>query len=88
MLSAIVAIDQKGVIGYKNKMPWHLPAHLRHFREITMGFPIIMGRNTYESLGKPLPGRENIVITRRPLEAPETVVVVDSINVALEKNQQ
>jgi len=78
-LSAIVAMDRNCVIGYKNQMPWHLPADLKHFKTITMGHPIIMGRNTYDSIGKPLPGRLNIVITRRPLTAPPEVKVVDSL---------
>ncbi len=62
-ISIIVAMGKFGVIGYKNKLPWHLPADLSYFKKITLGKPIIMGRKTYESIGKPLPGRENIVIT-------------------------
>ena len=66
----IVAMAANRVIGLDNRMPWHLPADLRHFKETTMGCPVIMGRKTFESilasLGKPLPGRRNIVITRNP----------------------
>lgn len=64
MISFIFAMDEQGAIGKENNLPWHIPDDLRHFKRITMGHPIIMGRKTYESIGKPLPGRENIVITR------------------------
>ena len=63
MISIIVAYDQKRLIGHHNKLPWHLPADLAHFKKITMGKPIVMGRKTHESIGKPLPGRRNIVIS-------------------------
>lgn len=67
----IVAVAKNGVIGGDNQLVWTLPADLRHFKEITMGYPIIMGRNTYTSIGRPLPGRRNIVITTQPdFEAP------------------
>jgi dihydrofolate reductase len=62
-IALIVAMGNNRVIGYKNQLPWHLPADLRHFKELTMGKPIIMGRKTFESIGKPLPGRRNIIIT-------------------------
>ena len=64
MLSLCVAMDKRGLIGCNNALPWHLPADLKHFRAITMGKPIIMGRKTYESIGRPLPGRLNIVLSR------------------------
>ena len=57
-------MDDNGVIGADGQLPWRLPADLKHFREMTMGKPIIMGRKTHESIGRPLPGRENIVLTR------------------------
>lgn len=63
-LSIIVAMDRNRVIGKDNKLPWHLPAELRYFKQTTMGHPVIMGRKTHESIGRPLPGRENIVLTR------------------------
>ena len=66
MISLIVALDQNRVIGLNNAMPWHLPGELQYFKETTMGKPIIMGRKTFESIGRPLPGRRNIVITRNP----------------------
>ncbi len=65
MISLIVAVSQNGVIGANNKLPWRLPADLKRFKELTMGHPILMGRKTFESIGKPLPGRTNIVITRQ-----------------------
>ncbi len=64
MISFIVAMDKNGVIGKDNKLPWHLPADLKFFKNTTMGHGIVMGRKTYESIGKPLPGRENIILTR------------------------
>lgn len=65
-LALIVARTRNGVIGRNNTMPWHLPEDLRYFKRVTLGKPVIMGRNTWESLGKPLPGRDNIVISRNP----------------------
>ncbi len=70
-LSVIVAMDQNRLIGRNNQLPWHLPADLAFFKRTTMGKPIVMGRKTWESIGRPLPGRQNIVVTRNPnLEAP------------------
>lgn len=63
MISFIVAMDQNGLIGKDNDLPWRLPADLKRFKKITMGHSVIMGRKTFESIGKPLPGRENIVLT-------------------------
>lgn len=63
-ISLIVAKSKNNVIGNNNQLPWHLPADLAHFKSITMGKPIIMGRKTYDSIGKPLPGRRNIIISR------------------------
>ena len=62
----VAAIARNGVIGANGKLPWHLPEDLKHFKNLTLGHPVIMGRRTWESLGKPLPGRENIVISRSP----------------------
>lgn len=64
-ISIIVACDENNLIGDDNKLPWHLPADLKYFKQVTLGKPIIMGRNTYESIGKPLPGRTNIIVTRQ-----------------------
>ena len=63
-ISLIVAVSRNGVIGLNNQLPWHLPEDLKYFKSVTMGKPLIMGRKTYESIGRPLPGRTNIVITR------------------------
>jgi dihydrofolate reductase len=74
--SLVVAVARNGVIGRDNALPWRLPADLAHFKRVTMGRPIVMGRRTYESIGKPLPGRKNIVVTRdRAYRAPGCTVV-------------
>jgi len=65
-LSVIAAMDRNRLIGAGNRLPWRLPADLRRFRALTMGKPVIMGRRTHESIGKPLPGRINVVLSRRP----------------------
>ncbi len=65
LLSLIVAVSQNGVIGRAGGLPWHLSADLRRFKQITMGHTLIMGRKTFESIGRPLPGRESVVITRQ-----------------------
>lgn len=63
-ISMIAAVAENGVIGIDNKLPWHLPGDLQYFKSVTMGKPLLMGRKTFESLGKPLPGRPHIIITR------------------------
>lgn len=83
-ISIIVAMASNGVIGRDNELPWHLPADLQHFKRTTMGKPILMGRKTWESIGRPLPGRTNIVITRDAAYRAEGCVVVNSIDAALE----
>lgn len=83
MISLIAAMARNRIIGKDNDMPWHLPADLAHFKRVTMGKPVIMGRRTYESIGFPLPGRKNVVITRNAEYAPEGVVVVGSVEAAL-----
>lgn len=82
----IVAMANKRVIGKDNKLPWHYPADLRFFKETTSGSTVIMGRKTFESIGRPLPNRTNIVLTRT-LSLPETknLLFCDSINEALER---
>ena len=65
-LSIITAMDQNRLIGRDNALPWHLPADLAFFKKTTLGKPILMGRKTYESIGRPLPGRQNIIISRDP----------------------
>lgn len=79
MLSLIVAMAENRVIGKDNRIPWHLPADLAYFRETTMGHTVVMGRKTFESIGKPLPGRKNVVLTRnRDFEA-DGVTVIHSL---------
>ncbi len=63
-VSLIVARADNGVIGIDNKLPWHLPGDLKYFKRVTMGKPVVMGRKTFESIGRPLPGRTNVVLTR------------------------
>lgn len=85
IISVIVAASENQVIGIDNKLPWHMPADLKYFKSHTLGKPIIMGRKTFESVGKPLPGRHNIVITRQPDYEQEGVFVVPSIEAAIDK---
>ncbi|MGB1270834.1 MAG: dihydrofolate reductase [Endozoicomonas sp.] len=82
-LALIAAVADNNAIGINNKMPWYLPGDLRYFKAVTMGKPIIMGRKTFDSLRKPLPGRTNIVITRAPHWKHEGVNVVHSLDEAL-----
>ncbi len=82
-IALIVAMAENGVIGRDNRLPWHLPADLRHFKRLTLGKPVIMGRKTFESIGRPLPGRTNIVLTRQPGFAPAGVRVAASLDAAL-----
>jgi dihydrofolate reductase len=79
----IAAMAKNRVIGKDNKMPWHLPEELAYFKKITMGKPIVMGRNTFESIGRPLPGRQNIVVSRNSELSIEGVTVVNSIDEAI-----
>ncbi|MDO8954110.1 MAG: dihydrofolate reductase [Gammaproteobacteria bacterium] len=65
-LSAVVAYSQNRVMGKNNQLPWHLPDDLKHFKALTVGKPVLMGRKTYESIGKPLPNRRNIILSRDP----------------------
>jgi dihydrofolate reductase len=83
MLSLIVAASTNNVIGARGDLPWRLSADLKRFKELTMGKPIVMGRKTYESIGRPLPGRQNIVITRQDNYQPEGCTVVSSTDDAL-----
>ena len=88
-VSLIVAAAHNGAIGKEGTMPWHLPADLKHFKNITWGLPIIMGRKTFDSLGKPLPGRTNIVITRQTNWNPSNeVIVVADVITALSKARE
>ena len=82
-LSLIVAAAKNGIIGKDNDMPWHLPADLAYFKKVTLGKPVIMGRKTFESIGRPLPGRRNIVISRNSHYQVAGIEVVNSITEAL-----
>lgn len=83
-LSIIVAAARNGIIGRNNELPWRLPQDLQYFKATTMGKPVIMGRKTYESIGRPLPGRTNIVITRQAdWSGAEGVIVVGSVDEAI-----
>ena len=82
-VAVIFAVAENGVIGRDNALPWKLSADMQYFKRITMGKPIVMGRKTYESIGKPLPGRTNIVISRNAAYAAEGVEVVRSLDAAL-----
>lgn len=83
-LALIAAVAGNGCIGINNKLPWYLPEDLKYFKAVTSGKPVIMGRSTYESLGRPLPNRTNIVITRnRNFQAVEGVRIVHSLSAAL-----
>jgi len=86
ILTLIAAIARNGVIGIDNRLPWHLPADLKHFRELTTGHTVIMGRKTWESLPakfRPLPGRRNIVVTRDPAYRAEGATVAASLPAAV-----
>lgn len=82
-LTLVVAIDAERGIGVDNQLPWHLPEDLAHFKRVTLGRPIIMGRKTFDSIGRPLPKRRNIVITRNPGWAHEGVESAGSLQAAI-----
>lgn len=88
MIALVVAMAESNVIGKENKLIWHLPADLKHFKNLTTGHPIIMGRKTFESIGKTLPNRTNIVITRQQDYKPEGCLVAHSLSEALMLAQQ
>jgi len=84
-ISIIVAFDENRLIGRDNTLPWHLPADLKHFKNITMGHHMIMGRKTYDSIGKPLPGGISVIVTRQKNLEINGCIVVSSLQEALEK---
>lgn len=88
-IALIVAMSEDGTIGDKGKIPWHISDDLKRFKRLTMGHPIIMGRKTYVSIGKPLPGRTNIVLTKSvDFTAPPGVLKFDSLDAALDHCRQ
>lgn len=83
IVALVVAVADNGTIGRDGALPWHLPDDLRRFKAITMGAPVVMGRRTYESIGRPLPGRHNIVVSRNPAWRAEGVTPVRDLPAAL-----
>jgi dihydrofolate reductase len=86
-VAIIAAVAENGVIGAGNAIPWRLPSDFAFFKRTTMGKPLVMGRKTFESIGRPLPGRTNIVVTRQQGYQPDGVLVIDSLAAALEHAQ-
>lgn len=82
-LALLVAMSRNRVIGRNGRLPWHLSEDLQRFKRLTLGHCVIMGRKTFESIGKPLPGRDNIVVTRNPAYAPTGVTVVHALEAAV-----
>ena len=85
IISLLVAASENNVIGKNNQLPWHLPEDLKYFKNLTWGMPILMGRKTFESIGKPLPGRNSIVITRNTNWRQEGIYIVHTIEQAISK---
>lgn len=83
MITIIAAIGKNNELGKDNQLLWHLPADLKHFKNLTSGHPIIMGRKTYESIGKPLPNRTNIVVSRKENWFEEGILIVPSLKDAI-----
>ena len=83
-LSIIVAVAENGVIGHQNALPWHLPEDLKNFRTLTTGHHIIMGRKTYESLGRLLPGRTTVIVTRNPSYKIEGALIAHNLEAAID----
>ncbi len=83
-IALIAALSRNGIIGRDNRLPWKLPADMRHFRQLTMGKPILMGRKTFQSIGQALPGRSNIVVSRNPAFQAAGCIVVDSIEAGMQ----
>src|SRR5687767_2553218 len=83
-ISLLVAASENNVIGKDNRLPWHLPSDLKYFKNLTWGMPIVMGRKTFESIGKPLPGRKSIVITRNRDWSVKDVATVHGIEEAVQ----
>lgn len=82
-VALIAALTENGCIGRDGGMPWHLPDDLRHFKALTLGHPVIMGRRTFDEVGRPLPGRRNVVVTRQPDWAADGVETADSLEAAV-----
>lgn len=85
MISIVVAMDKERVIGRDNQLPWHLPADLTHFKRITMGHVIVMGRKTYEAIGRPLPGRTNVILTKNPAYQVDGCLIMHTVEDVLQR---
>ncbi|KPH74764.1 dihydrofolate reductase [Oceanobacillus caeni] len=88
MISLLVAMDKNHVIGANNDLPWHLPKDLKFFKEKTTGNTIIMGRKTFDSIGKALPNRRNVVITKKGSHFPENIEVITDIDTVVKWNEE
>ncbi len=86
-VAIIAAVAENGVIGHDNDMPWRLPSDLKHFKAVTLGKPVVMGRRTFQSIGRPLPGRPNIVVSRNGDFSAEGIEVVSSLEAGLERGR-
>lgn len=84
LLDIVVAMAENGIIGRDGDMPWHLSTDLKHFKKLTLGRPMVMGRKTFASIGKPLPGRETFVVSRDPAFKPDGVAVLADLDAALD----
>ncbi|ASJ72194.1 dihydrofolate reductase [Granulosicoccus antarcticus] len=84
VLAMMMAMDKNRLIGQNGQMPWHIPGEMAYFKSVTLGKPIVMGRKTFDSIGRPLPGRPNIVVTRNPDWTAEGVQAVAGLDEALE----
>ena len=87
-IAMIVGVAENGVIGSAQTIPWRIPSDMQFFKRTTMGKPVVMGRKQYETVGRPLPGRTNIVVTRQPGYQPDGVLVFHSIEAALAKAEE
>lgn len=83
-ISMIAAVAENGVIGNGVEIPWRIPSDFAHFKRTTMGKPLIMGRKTFEAIGRPLPGRTNIIVSRQAGYQPDGVIVINSLDAAIE----
>ncbi|RKQ37617.1 dihydrofolate reductase [Oceanobacillus halophilus] len=88
MLSLLVAMDKNRIIGANNDLPWHLPNDLKFFKQKTTGHTIIMGRKTFQSIGRALPNRRNVVLTKSKIDFPEGVEVIHDITTVLQWNKE
>jgi dihydrofolate reductase len=83
LISLVVAVSENGIIGASGAMPWHLSSDLKHFKQTTLGKPVVMGRKTFEAIGRPLPGRDNIIVSRKQDYLVEGAVVAPDVPQAL-----